>query len=157
MLDLLLAGGPGTATSLSERLPVTRVAVAKHLLVLDQAGLVHGSFGPEHVIMSTAGPTVTEFGITPPYGMATPAADLLAWARTTLFAALARSPASMADLDILPEQLRQVVTDCLSPEPAERPLARSVVIDLLGGTEPAAGALAEGARRAGRASSARRT
>lgn len=43
MLDLLLAGGPGTATSLSEQLPVTRQAVAKHLGVLDRAGLVHGS------------------------------------------------------------------------------------------------------------------
>jgi predicted transcriptional regulator len=43
MLDLLLTGGPGTATSLSERLPVTRQAVAKHLLVLDQAGLVHAT------------------------------------------------------------------------------------------------------------------
>ena len=43
MLDLLLTAGPGTATSLSEQLPVTRQAVAKHLLVLDQAGLVHGS------------------------------------------------------------------------------------------------------------------
>src|SRR5271163_2539263 len=43
MLDILLAAGPGTATSLSEQLPVTRQAVAKHLLVLDQAGLVHGT------------------------------------------------------------------------------------------------------------------
>jgi DNA-binding transcriptional ArsR family regulator len=43
MLDLLLAAGSGTATSLSEQLPVTRQAVAKHLSVLDQAGLVHGS------------------------------------------------------------------------------------------------------------------
>ena len=42
MLDLLLSGGPGTASSLSEQLPVTRQAVAKHLLVLDRAGLVHG-------------------------------------------------------------------------------------------------------------------
>ena len=41
MLDLLLAGGPGTATSLSDQLPVTRQAVAKHLVVLDRAGLVH--------------------------------------------------------------------------------------------------------------------
>jgi ArsR family transcriptional regulator, cadmium/lead-responsive transcriptional repressor len=41
MLDLLLAGGGGTATSLSEHLPVTRQAVAKHLGVLDRAGLVH--------------------------------------------------------------------------------------------------------------------
>jgi DNA-binding transcriptional ArsR family regulator len=42
MLDLLLAEGNGTATSLSARLPVTRQAVAKHLVVLDRAGLVHG-------------------------------------------------------------------------------------------------------------------
>jgi predicted transcriptional regulator len=41
MLDLLLANGGGTATSLSEQLPVTRQAVAKHLAVLDRAGLVH--------------------------------------------------------------------------------------------------------------------
>ncbi|MEU4384580.1 helix-turn-helix domain-containing protein [Promicromonospora sp. NPDC023805] len=43
LLDLLLSDGHGTATSLSERLPVTRQAVAKHLGVLDQAGLVHGT------------------------------------------------------------------------------------------------------------------
>jgi DNA-binding transcriptional ArsR family regulator len=42
MIDLLLAGGAGTATSLSERLPVTRQAVSKHLAVLDRVGLVHG-------------------------------------------------------------------------------------------------------------------
>ncbi|TDO55477.1 DNA-binding transcriptional ArsR family regulator [Kribbella sp. VKM Ac-2571] len=43
MLDLLLAGGGGTATSLSDQLPVTRQAVAKHLGVLDRAGLVHST------------------------------------------------------------------------------------------------------------------
>ena len=43
MLDLLLVDGTGTATSLSEQLPVTRQAVAKHLAVLDRAGLVHGT------------------------------------------------------------------------------------------------------------------
>lgn len=43
MLDLLLVDGTGTATSLSEQLPVTRQAVAKHLAVLDRAGLVHGA------------------------------------------------------------------------------------------------------------------
>jgi DNA-binding transcriptional ArsR family regulator len=40
LLDLLLADGSGTATSLSEQLPVTRQAVAKHLGVLDRVGLV---------------------------------------------------------------------------------------------------------------------
>jgi ArsR family transcriptional regulator, cadmium/lead-responsive transcriptional repressor len=43
MLDLLLADGNGTATSLSEQLPVTRQAIAKHLGVLDRVGLVHGT------------------------------------------------------------------------------------------------------------------
>ena len=40
MVDLLLADGSGTATSLSGRLPVTRQAVAKHLGVLERAELV---------------------------------------------------------------------------------------------------------------------
>ena len=43
MLDLLLADGQGTATTLSARLPVTRQAVTKHLVVLDRAGLVRVS------------------------------------------------------------------------------------------------------------------
>jgi len=43
LVDLLLADGGGTATSLSERLPVTRQAVTKHLGVLDRVGLVHGT------------------------------------------------------------------------------------------------------------------
>jgi ArsR family transcriptional regulator, cadmium/lead-responsive transcriptional repressor len=41
LLDLLLTEGVGTATSLSEQLPVSRQAVAKHLGVLDRVGLVH--------------------------------------------------------------------------------------------------------------------
>ena len=47
LLDLLLAvgasGGQATATSLAEQLPVTRQAVAKHLGVLDRAGLVRAT------------------------------------------------------------------------------------------------------------------
>jgi DNA-binding transcriptional ArsR family regulator len=42
VLDLLLAVGSGTSTSLSERLPVSRQAVAKHLAVLVRVGLVRG-------------------------------------------------------------------------------------------------------------------
>lgn len=40
LLDALLADGSGTATSLSDHLPVTRQAVAKHLAVLERAELV---------------------------------------------------------------------------------------------------------------------
>jgi len=43
MLDLLVADGVATATTLSDRLPVTRQAVAKHLGVLDRVGLVHAT------------------------------------------------------------------------------------------------------------------
>lgn len=41
VLDILVSEGAATSTSLSDRLPVTRQAVAKHLAVLDRAGLVH--------------------------------------------------------------------------------------------------------------------
>ena len=43
LLDMLLAAGGGTATSLSDGLPVTRQAVAKHLGVLSRVGLVHAT------------------------------------------------------------------------------------------------------------------
>lgn len=43
MIDLLLTRGSGTATSLSQQLPVTRQAVSKHLAVLDRVGLVHAA------------------------------------------------------------------------------------------------------------------
>ena len=43
MLDLLLVAGDGTATTLGRQLPVTRQAVAKHLGVLDRAGLVRAT------------------------------------------------------------------------------------------------------------------
>ncbi len=43
ILDLLLVDGEGTATTLSEHLPVTRQAVAKHLAVLDRVELVRAT------------------------------------------------------------------------------------------------------------------
>jgi len=42
VLDVLLDRGEATATVLAAELPVTRQAVAKHLAVLDRAGLVEG-------------------------------------------------------------------------------------------------------------------
>jgi DNA-binding transcriptional ArsR family regulator len=40
LLDVLLARGEATATTLAGELPVTRQGIAKHLAVLDRAGLV---------------------------------------------------------------------------------------------------------------------
>ncbi|HEY6748245.1 MAG TPA: metalloregulator ArsR/SmtB family transcription factor [Mycobacteriales bacterium] len=40
ILAALASGGPATATDLAGRLPITRQAVAKHLALLTEAGLV---------------------------------------------------------------------------------------------------------------------
>ena len=40
ILAALAAGGPATATDLAGRLPITRQAIAKHLALLTEAGLV---------------------------------------------------------------------------------------------------------------------
>ncbi|WP_433237753.1 ArsR/SmtB family transcription factor [Streptosporangium sp. CA-135522] len=43
LLDVLAAQGEATATTLAERLPISRQAVVKHLAVLGAAGLVSGA------------------------------------------------------------------------------------------------------------------
>ena len=43
VLDLLLARGDATATTLAGDLPISRQAVVKHLVVLDRVGLVESS------------------------------------------------------------------------------------------------------------------
>jgi len=121
---------------------------------IHQAGLVHGQFGPDLVVLGRDGPRVVDFSITPPYGAATPAADIVAWARTIMFAAAGHKPASADDLRALPDDLRPVVAGCLSPDPVARPHARALLAELLNGADLSSGLLAEGDRRsrvAGRA------
>ncbi|MFI6495749.1 serine/threonine protein kinase [Nonomuraea typhae] len=94
---------------------------------------------------------------TPPYmapeqfagGEAGSAADVFAWGATMVFAATGRPPfgvdtfAAVAyrilhappDLGDLPEPLRGTVTRCLAKDPAARPTARDLLLELLG--EPA--------------------
>jgi hypothetical protein len=127
------------------------IGMATGLASVHQAGLVHGHFGPEYVILPPDGPLrVVEFAITPPYGPATPSADMFAWAQTVFYAAAGRPAAAMSDLHLLPAHFRGVVQACLDRDPVERPAARAVVQALLGDATPAAGVLAEGSRRATR-------
>jgi hypothetical protein len=149
LLELVAEYGVATGPQLE----ALAIGMATGLASVHQAGLVHGSFGPQYVTLPPDGPPhVVEFGITPPYGSATPSADMLAWAQTVVFAATGRPPGAAVDLDILPENLRGPVQQCLELDPPERPAARAVVQILLGDRALPAGVLAEGSRRAARGS-----
>lgn len=138
----------GEGTLAGDELGRVAIGMATGLASVHLAGLVHGNFGPEYVIMTSTGPRVVEFGITPPYGAATPSADMLAWGQTVMFAAAGRPATAMADLEVLPGYVRELVLDCLDPDPAARPSARAAVLALIGEEEVPAGVLAEGSRRA---------
>jgi DNA-binding transcriptional ArsR family regulator len=45
ILAELATGGPATATDLADRLPISRQAIAKHLALLTEAGIVIGEPG----------------------------------------------------------------------------------------------------------------
>jgi eukaryotic-like serine/threonine-protein kinase len=123
------------------------VGCATGIASIHQAGLVHGQFGPDMVVLGREGPRVVHFSTTPPYGAATPAADILAWARVVAFAATGHLPVSTEGLTALPDDLRPVVADCLSPDPVARPHAPALLTELLRGEDLSAGLLAAGARR----------
>jgi serine/threonine protein kinase len=146
--------GPSLTEFVADRGPLrdrslTALAVgtATGLAAIHQAGLVHGQFGPEHVVLGLSGPRVVGFGVTPPYGSATPAADMLAWGRTILFAATGWAKADDWDLAALSEPLRGVVARSIGREPGGRPPARTAVLELLG-DDQSADPLAEGSRLA---------
>ena len=42
LLDLLVAGGEATATTLTGNMPVSRQAISKHLVLLQRVGLIDG-------------------------------------------------------------------------------------------------------------------
>jgi len=144
LIETVWREGPLTSPGLD----AVAIGTATGLMAIHQTGLVHGSLGPDRVVLGPDGPCLTQFGITPPYGVATPAADLLAWANTVLFAALGRPPVGPQDLAALHEDLREVVAACLAPDPAARPVARAVLTRLLTGHDLSAGLLTEGARQA---------
>lgn len=140
----VLRDGPASGDALQ----AIAIGSATGLAAIHQAGLVHGDFGPHRVVLGADGPRILHAGISPPYGPFTPTGDLQAWAHTVLFAASGdeHAPARPPDVAALPEPLREVIDECLDPEPASRPTAKMVVTRLLGYASTPAGVLAEGSR-----------
>jgi eukaryotic-like serine/threonine-protein kinase len=129
------------------------IGAATGLAAIHQAGLVHGQFGPRQLVLGPDGPRVVHSGVTPPYGLATPAADVLSWARAVLFAATGKKRPDMiapgpGELRLLQSPIRQLVTECAALDPAARPPAKVLVTRLLGHGQPPAGILAAGSRAA---------
>ncbi len=69
LLDLLLENGAGTASSLSDELPVTRQAVSKHLAVLERIELVQSTtigreriYQPDHAQLARAAKQLSTVG-----------------------------------------------------------------------------------------------
>lgn len=69
LLDLLLENGTGTASSLSDALPVTRQAVSKHLAVLERVDLVNSAtigreriYQPDHTQLARAAEQLAAVG-----------------------------------------------------------------------------------------------
>ena len=125
------------------------IGMATGLASVHQAGLVHGNFGPEYVIMAPRR--------RPARGRVRHHAALRHGDAVRRYARLGadgglrglRPPASRPRRSgVLPDHLRGPVERCLDPEPPARPAARAVVLSLLGSQDLPAGVLAEGSRRA---------
>src|SRR5690606_1557803 len=159
--------GPRLQPPVRARGPRPGSALGPTALAALHAGVaVHGGLPPGRVILGPDGPRVV--GTDPrtaaqgASAQATPAADVFAWAETTAFAALGRSPFSdtealtvplrlsgaRTDLAGAPEPLRALLEACLNEDPGLRPSAAALVAELLGVEENEPGLLDRGAAAA---------
>ncbi|WP_214107660.1 hypothetical protein [Acrocarpospora catenulata] len=153
--------GPTLAEEVAERGPLAgtalhrlAIATATALAALHRANLHHGRVRPAKVVLGPDGPRLLNPDRTRPVTAFDedvwrrpeeeegPAADVFAWAAMMVFAATGTAPFDAehdrrlsygaADLGSLTGPLRDLVADCLAPDPAERPTAEEALLRLLG-------------------------
>src|SRR5262249_21087128 len=98
--------------------------------------------------LAGAGPGLPLCAPPPPVAAPPPPAAGGAGANPVVSPGGGRPPVGPQDLAALPEDLRAVVAACLAPDPAARPVARTVLARLLRGHDLSSGLLAEGTRQA---------
>ncbi|MGN9838904.1 protein kinase domain-containing protein [Nonomuraea sp. H19] len=141
-------------------------ALAAALRALHAAGLTHRGLNPESVLLAAGGPKVIELGLPAAgsvdgtYTYLAPevltgreagaAADVFAWGAVVVFAATGRDPfrgdspggvmhrllAVDPDLSDLPDSLRGLVGRALAKDPADRPKADELDIDVVAALRP---------------------
>ena len=123
------------------------VGCATGIASIHQAGLVHGQFGPDMLVLGRDGPSGGALQHHPAIRRRDPRRRHPGLGAGGGLRGR-RAPARLhRDLAALPDDLRPVVADCLSPDPVARPHARALLTELLSGDDLSAGLLAAGARR----------
>ncbi len=143
-----LVRGPSLAAAVAETGPLPGDAVgwialdlARALATLHESGLTHHAVSPRNVLLDSAGPVLTDFGVNRNAlftGPGTEADDVLMLGATLFFAATGRSawagrsvaspadPPDDPDLTGCPSWLAPVAASCLAAAPSRRPPARAV-------------------------------
>jgi hypothetical protein len=143
-----LVRGPSLADAVTQTGPLppaavgwTALGLARAIATLHRAELAHRAVTPSNALLSGDGPMLTDFGVNGAAlarGPGSFADDVFLFGYTVRYAATGRPfgpfrPAGAAgragDLDLtgLPEELTQIVAECLAPDPQSRPSADRLV------------------------------